>query len=425
MLPIFRAHGSHIPRHVWAFGERGEPVYDALTAMLRLRYALLPYIYSTAAAVTHDGDTLLRPLMLDFPADPSARDRPEQFMFGPALLARVVDRPLLHTGRTTFELLPPEAVRGVAAPAAEVTYFEGADFERPVSRRLTDDLKMSWFGDLPAELAGRPYSVRWQGRITARESGIHTMAVSGAGDVRLVFDGAVLVEGAAGEGGPLIAEVELTAATQYDFTFELRQPVPDVVDVWLEWLTPAQRALGEIPQHPVVAVYLPRGTDWYDVTTGERFTGGTTVAATAPLDHLPLYARAGAVIATTPGAVRAGDPVERLEVRVFAGADGEFTLYEDEGDGDAYQQGAFATVPLRWSEADGTLTVGPRAGTYPAMPVALEVAAILTDGPAPAAGTGLPWAGGPAVSCVFVGTPLVLDLRRPSGLPGTDTEILQ
>ena len=412
MLPIFRAHGSQIPRHVWAFGEPGDPVYDALAAMLRLRYALLPYIYSAAAAVTHDGDTLLRPLVLDFPDDAQARDRPEQFMFGPALLVRVVDRPLLHTVRTTYELLPPDSVRGVSAPAADVTFFEGTNFNRQVSRRLTDDLKMSWFGDLPPELAGRPYSVRWQGRIAAAESGTCTMALSGAGGVRLVLDGAVLVD-ATVHGGepPLTADVELIGGTLYDFTLELRQPTPDVVDIWLEWLTPTQRALGTPPEQPAVDVYLPEGSDWYDVVTAERFAGGVMVTAEAPLDHLPLYARAGAVIPTTPGVTRASARVEWLDVRVFAGADGVFVLYEDEGDGHAYQEGTFATVPLRWSEADGTLTVGPRSGTFPGVPAEMAVTATLTEGPGPAAGTGLPWAGGPAASGVFDGTLLVLALR--------------
>jgi alpha-D-xyloside xylohydrolase len=158
-------------------------------------------------------------------------------------------------------------------------------------------------------------------------------------------------------------------------------------------------------------VYLPEGADWYDVVTGERFAGGVMVTVEAPLDHLPLYARAGTVIPTTPGVTRASARVEWLDVRVFAGADGVFVLYEDEGDGHAYQEGTFATVPLSWSEADGTLTVGPRSGTFPGVPAEVAVTATLTEGPGPAAGTGLPWAGGTAASGVFDGTLLVLALR--------------
>jgi alpha-D-xyloside xylohydrolase len=426
MLPIFRAHGSQIPRHVWAFGEAGEPVYDALTAMLRLRYALLPYIYSTAAAVTHDGDTMLRGLMMDFPDDPDARDRPQQFMFGRSLLVRVVDRPLLHSSVIRHELLPPDAVRGAAAPAAEVSYFEGADFDRLVSRRLTDDLKMSWFGDLPRELAGKPYSVRWQGRIVAPETGTYTLAVTGTGATRLVFDGAVLIDRAAPDGGRMLeqgpfgaddvsdhastVDVRLDAGHGYDFVLEQRQSTPDVIGIWLEWITPGQRVLAEPPDRPVVDVYLPRGSEWFDVATGERFPGGVTLQVEAPLDHLPRYARAGSVIPMTPGVTRAGAPVESLDIQVFAGADGSFALYEDEGDGHAYQQGAFATVPMRWSQAEQTLTIGPRAGDYPGRVAALPITARLVDGISTRDDDTV---GGPATaSGVFDGTPLVLSLRR-------------
>ena len=85
-LPMFRAHGTDTPREVWQFGAPGEPVYEALVRFIRLRYRLLPYIYSLAAWEALRGYTMLRSLLFDFRADPRVRDIADQFMLGPALL---------------------------------------------------------------------------------------------------------------------------------------------------------------------------------------------------------------------------------------------------------------------------------------------------------------------------------------------------
>jgi alpha-D-xyloside xylohydrolase len=81
-LPIFRAHGTGTPREVWCFGEPGSVFYDAMVKIMRLRYRLLPYIYSLAGRVTHRGYTMLRVLAFDFPGDRKAHNIPDQFMLG-------------------------------------------------------------------------------------------------------------------------------------------------------------------------------------------------------------------------------------------------------------------------------------------------------------------------------------------------------
>ena len=95
-LPMFRAHGTDTPREIWRFGEPGEPMYDALAKYLRLRYRLLPYIYSLAGWVTQDDYTLLRGLAFDFRADPAVYDIRDQFMFGPAFLVNPVTQPMYY-----------------------------------------------------------------------------------------------------------------------------------------------------------------------------------------------------------------------------------------------------------------------------------------------------------------------------------------
>jgi alpha-D-xyloside xylohydrolase len=116
------------------------------------------------------------------------------------------------------------------------------------------------------------------------------------------------------------------------------------------------------------SVYLPAGTTWYDFWTGATSTGGQRVMASAPIDHLPLYVRAGSVVPLGPvmqySTERAPDPIE---VRVYPGADGAFTLYEDENDNYNYENGMHATIPLTWNDAARTLTVGARQGSYAGM----------------------------------------------------------
>jgi alpha-D-xyloside xylohydrolase len=87
------------------------------------------------------------------------------------------------------------------------------------------------------------------------------------------------------------------------------------------------------------------------------------------LDRIPLFVRAGSIVPLGPEIEYADQkPAGPLELRIFPGADGKFELYEDEGDTYNYEKGARALIPLRWSEADKTLTIGDREGQYPGMP---------------------------------------------------------
>ncbi len=95
-LPMFRAHGTDTPREIWRFGDPGEIFYDALVNALRLRYRLLPYIYSLAGWTTQHDYTMLRALPFDFRSDPATYDIRDQYMFGPALMVNPVTRPMLY-----------------------------------------------------------------------------------------------------------------------------------------------------------------------------------------------------------------------------------------------------------------------------------------------------------------------------------------
>ncbi|MEI6321578.1 MAG: glycoside hydrolase family 31 protein [bacterium] len=115
-------------------------------------------------------------------------------------------------------------------------------------------------------------------------------------------------------------------------------------------------------------VYLPKGCDWYDFWSGDRVPGGSSIKAAAPVDRIPLYAKAGAIIPLGPE-MEWNDqkPCDPIELRIYLGADGAFILYEDEGDSYRYEKGDYSTIPISWSEKDQTLTIGDRKGSFPQM----------------------------------------------------------
>ena len=91
--PVFRSHGADAPREIWQFGKKGEPVYDAIEKMIRLRYRLIPYLYSTAWQVTSNNDSYMRPLFSDFAADKKVWNITDEFMFGHSILAAPIVNP--------------------------------------------------------------------------------------------------------------------------------------------------------------------------------------------------------------------------------------------------------------------------------------------------------------------------------------------
>jgi len=121
------------------------------------------------------------------------------------------------------------------------------------------------------------------------------------------------------------------------------------------------------PQTGHRRVYLPAVT-WYDFWTGEGQLGGRMMEAEAPLDRMSLYVRAGSIVPLGPAmewsTEKSADPIE---LRVYAGADGDFTLYEDENDSYRYEKGVHAEIPMHWDEAQHALTIGARRGEFPGM----------------------------------------------------------
>lgn len=134
------------------------------------------------------------------------------------------------------------------------------------------------------------------------------------------------------------------------------------------------------------SVYLPPAPGWYDFWTGEQLKGDQTLLAPAPLDRMPLYVKAGSILPLGPAVEYATEePNAPLELRIYRGADADFTLYQDEGDSYDYEKGEYATIPLHWDDATSTLTIGARQGHYPGM-AAQRTFRVVLVGPASGAG---------------------------------------
>ena len=115
-------------------------------------------------------------------------------------------------------------------------------------------------------------------------------------------------------------------------------------------------------------VYLPGGTDWFDFWTGEKFSGGRTINTKAPIDIIPLFVKAGSILPIGPKVQYAEEKKwDNLELRVYPGTDGQFTLYEDENDNYNYEKEIYSTITFSWDDAKKVLTIGDRRGEFPGM----------------------------------------------------------
>ena len=258
--PVFRSHGADAPREIWQFGKKGEPVYDAIEKAIRLRYRLIPYLYSTAWQVTSNNDSYMRPLFADFAGDKKVWNMTDEFMFGRSILA---------------------------APIVNPQYTE--------------------------------------------EKIIRTNAMTGWDRQK------------ASDGSPAAA-VDFTATK-------------------------------------TAVKYLPKGAVWYDFWTGQRYQGGKDVTIETALDRVPMFVRAGSILPLGPEMQYVGEKSwADLELRVYPGANGSFTLYEDEGDSYNYERGVYSTISFKWNDKTRTLTIGDRQGEFPGMLKTRQFTIVMPNG---------------------------------------------
>jgi len=225
------------------------------------------------------------------------------------------------------------------------------------------------------------YSIRWEGKLIPTETGKFQFHMLSFDAKRIILDGKVL---------PIVYTsteqytelVQLEAGKEYSFVLENENNQTGAARMILKWKTPSMWALDAEPVEVEKArmVYLPAGTQWYDFWTGKTYQGGQKTRFEAPIDKIPLLVKAGSIIPMGPFVEYSTQkPADPLELRIYKGANGNFTLYEDENDNYNYEKGIYATISFNWEDATKTLTIGDRKGEFPGMLKTRTIKVVLVD----------------------------------------------
>jgi alpha-D-xyloside xylohydrolase len=364
--PIFRSHGSETPREIWEFGA----FTNVLVKFDNLRYRLMPYIYSLAWQVTDHGYTIMRGLPMDFAGDQKTYSINDQFMFGPAIMVCPVTDYQLHRPPDASVPVPPGAFRTKdGQPGLNAKYYRDDQFQAVCHEAVETNINLFWYTGWPDYITGPKFSMRWEGKLVPAETGTYRFHFKSFGPKRVFLDGKELTNNYVSVEAWTVP-VELQAGKEYDFACETANAVLGAFKAQLFWKTPEMFAREKIvePRPTTRPVYLPAGTPWIDFWTGQTLPGGQTINADAPIDKIPLLVRAGSIIPMGPFIQYAAEkPAAPIELRIYPGADGTFTLYEDENDNYNYEKGVHATITFHWNDAKRQLTIDDREGSFPGM----------------------------------------------------------
>jgi len=364
--PIFRSHGSETPREIWEFGD----FEDTLIKFDHLRYRLLPTIYSMAWKVTSEGYTMMRGLPMDFPEDTKILNIDDQFMFGSNMMVCPVVEYQLHRPPESSVLIEPNYYQlEDGSQGAEMTVYDNVDFTNPIHEEVVPEINLDWYTQWPDYMKDPEFGIRWKTWLVPDETGKHRIHIKSFGPKRVFLDGKQLdFDYVATEA--YTVPVELEAGKRYELVYEIENRTYGALRGKLFWKTPSIHAAEKVKEERKTtrSVYFPEGTGWTDFWTGEHLNGGQKLEVPAPIEICPLYVRDGSIVAMGPDLQYATEkPADPIELRVYAGADADFVLYEDENEGYDYEKGIFATIPMHWDDVSKTLTIGERKGSFPGM----------------------------------------------------------
>ena len=156
-------------------------------------------------------------------------------------------------------------------------------------------------------------------------------------------------------------------------------------------------------------VVLPAGNDWVDFWTGQTHPGGQTISADAPIDRMPIFVKEGSIVPMGPVVQSAAAEEDPLEFRIYSGKNADFQLYEDSGDGYAYEKGARATIQFHWDDRRNVLSIEGRVGAFPGMRMKHSFRIVLVK---PGHGIGVGSDSGFDRSVTYDGHPTKIDLRK-------------
>ncbi len=364
--PIFRSHGSETPREIWEFGEY-TPVLEKFDT---LRYRLLPYIYSLGWQVTHNGYTIMRGLAMDFTGDRKTYSIDDQYMFGPAIMVSPVTTFMYHRPPELGTLVAPAQFKTKdGKPGLYATYFCDNEFKTPCHEDVEPDVNLDWYTGYASFITGPKFSIRWEGKLIPSETGDYRFDLKSFGPRRVYLDGKEVAHNYESMESWTVP-VALVAGKEYDFKFETANSSLGAFRAQLYWKTPAIHAKESVVEarEKTRSVYLPAGSSWFDFWTGEKLEGGRNVVADAPIEKMPLTVKAGSILPMGPLLQYSAEkPADPIELRIYPGADGSFTLYEDESDNYNYEKGVYSTIAFYWDDAKRLLTVDARKGEFPGM----------------------------------------------------------
>ncbi len=364
--PIFRSHGSETPREIWEFGE----FTPVLIKYNHLRYRLLPYIYSIAWKITSQGYTLMRGLPMDFPEDKNTFNIDDEYLFGPSILVAPVTEYMYYSPPQKSIKVSPEFFKTKEGkPGLLARYYKDDKYKILGKEQIDKNIDVFWYTGRPNYVTDSMFSIRWEGKLIPKESGKYQFHMKSFDAKRIFLNGKQL---------PIVyTSVEqytdtfhLDAGKEYDITVETENRSTGAARMQLFWKTPSIFAKEQSKEYKekIRKLYLPIAKGWYNFWTGERLNGGIYITTDAPIETLPLFVKAGAIIPMGPFLQYANEkPADPIEIRIYKGDNGTFTLYEDEGDNYNYEKGIFSIITFEWDDNQNTLTIGNRKGEFPGM----------------------------------------------------------
>ncbi|WP_373284794.1 glycoside hydrolase family 31 protein [Pedobacter zeae] len=127
-------------------------------------------------------------------------------------------------------------------------------------------------------------------------------------------------------------------------------------------------------------VYLPQGILWTDFWSGRKYKGGTSIDAASPLDYIPVFVKAGSIVPLGPNQQYVGEkPDAPLEIRIYPGKNGTFTVYDDDGTTYDYQKGKTSSYDLSWNDTRREFRISKRRGSYDGMITSRKMNIVLVE----------------------------------------------
>ncbi len=364
--PIFRSHGSETPREIWEMGE----FTNTLIKYDNLRYRLLPYIYSLSWMVTNKNYTFMRALPMDFLSDQNTYNIGDQFMFGPSIMVCPVTDFMYYRPPGHSELIATEHFKtNEGKPGLSAKYFKDAERNILGKEQIDSNIDFTWYTGRPDYVTDSTYAVQWNGKLIPNETGEHQFHLISYDPKRIIINGDTLkmVYTSVEQYTELI---NLEAGKEYSFTVETENRSTGAAKFRLFWKTPRifTEEKNKVEKEKTRNVYLPKDNTWFDFWTGEKHFGGNNIKTDAPIEKIPLFIRSGSIIPMGPFLQYSTEkPANPIELRIYTGANGNFTLYEDENDNYNYEKGIYSTIDFSWDDTKSILTIGERKGEFPGM----------------------------------------------------------